>query len=107
MFFPRNVKEEGEGILTFVSAVIALEGVGVAVVAHVDRVHGLVLERDAAELAHQLLRHGGWLGDGHEGGHGGGRGAFLLVRVGVLLLHDLESLPLPAALAGRPQGGGG
>ena len=52
MFFPRNVKEEGEGILTFISAVIALEGVGVAVVAHVDRVHGLVLERDAAELAH-------------------------------------------------------
>ena len=79
MFFPRNVKEEGEGILTFVSAVIALEGVGVAVVAHVDRVHGLVLERDAAELAHQLLRHGGWLGDGHKGGHGGGGCALFLI----------------------------
>ena len=64
--------------MTLVSTVIALERVGVAMVAHVDGVHCLVLERDPAKLAHQLLSHGGRWGDGHEGRHGGIECALIL-----------------------------
>ena len=85
--------------MALVSTVIALERVGGTMVAHVDGVHCLVLEGDPAKLAHQLLCHRGWRGDGHERRHGGIECA-LLLRVGVLLLYNLESLPLPTILGG-------
>ena len=64
--------------MTLVSTVIALERVGVPMVAHVDGMHCLVLEGDPAKLTHELLSHGGRLGNGHEGRHGGVECALVL-----------------------------
>ena len=64
--------------MALVSTVIALERICEAMVAHVDGVHRLVLERDPAELAHQLLCHGGRGGDGHQRRHGGVEVALLI-----------------------------
>ena len=85
--------------MALISTVIALERIREAMVSHVDGVHCLVLEGDPAKLAHQLLCHRGRCGDGHERRHGGIECA-LLLRVGVLLLYNLESLPLPTVLGG-------
>ena len=50
MLLASDVKEEAESVLTLVSAKIAFDWVG-AVIAHVDGVHGAVLERYSAIFA--------------------------------------------------------
>ena len=45
-----DVKEEGECVLLLLPALIALEGILVPVVIHVEPVHQFVLERDPAKF---------------------------------------------------------
>ena len=106
-----NVKEEGEGVLLHLAALIALEGIVVPVVVHVKAVHQLILERDAAKFT----GGGGELGwpgrNGYKAGHSVGAAAVVVV-VGILLrvcsTFDLVGLTFPSVLAcGAGEGGTG
>ena len=70
MFLSGDVKEKAESVLALVATQVTLERLPAAVVAHVDRVHGGVLEGDAAELAGIQFRECfSWPADRHKAWH--------------------------------------
>ena len=101
----RDVEEEAERVVAPVAAQVALEGVGAGgVVAHVDGVHRLALERYPAKLAG--VRRGELLGarDGQQARHVGGG---VLLGVGVQVEGAGPLYLVRLALAPVLGGGGG
>ena len=95
---PCNVQEESDLVLRDLAAHVALEGVAVAVVAHVDRVHHGVGERQVTELAHVVSAQGS----------AGFRGLFPLLLGGLELFeHVFEVEPGQEHLLGGLQAGAG
>ena len=111
MLSASNVKEEGEGVILHLAALIALEGILVPVVVHVKAVHQLILEGDAAKFTGgggELVGPGR---NGYKAGHGAGAAAVGVVVglfLGVCSTFDLVGLALSSVLArGAGEGGTG